>query len=209
MTANLKFAATPKLEVKAEPDGRISGWGSVWDNVDSYGERVIRGAFTKSLAAGALPKMLWQHNQNQPIGRWSKAVEDGRGLYVEGHLNLKTTNGRDAYEHVAAGDIDGMSIGYREVKAKSNGNVRDLLELDLYEVSLVVFPANREASVAAVKSKAELIDMLRSGGLSKQAAALVAGGGWNALSKSNETDPGAVTRFAALIDNASRALKDI
>lgn len=210
---NLKFADAPALEVKADSSGKIAGWGSIFDNVDAYGERVLKGAFLKSLDAhrtrGSMPKMLWQHNPDTPIGRWTKAVEDGRGLYVEGTLNLKTTNGRDAFEHLQAGDVDGMSIGYREVRAKANSNVRDLIELDLFEVSVVVFPANREATVAAVKSKADLVDLLRTGGLSKQAAQLVAAGGWSALSKTSETNLDAANTFAALIDDATRKLKDI
>lgn len=215
-TSNLKFADAPAIEVKADQSGRITGYGSTFNDVDSYGERVLKGAFSNSLSEhlrrGSMPKMLWQHDQATPIGKWLDMVEDERGLYVVGQLNLKTTNGRDAYEHLLAGDVDGMSIGYREKKVKL-GSPRDLVELELYEVSVVTFPANREAMTDAIKalsSKAELVDMLREGGLSKTAANLVAAGGWKALSKqSEEIDGDAAAMFADQIDRATRQLKGI
>lgn len=213
--ASLKFAAAPSIEVKAEENGRVSGYGSTFLDVDSYSERVMPGAFAKSIQEhknrGSLPKMLWQHDQNKPIGKWLDIKEDGRGLYVIGQLNLKTTNGKDAYEHLIAGDVDGMSIGYREKKV-APGAVRDLLELDLLEVSVVTFPANREATADAIKalqSKADLVDMLREGGLSKTAAQAVAAGGWKALSKATDIDGDAASNFAAQIDRATQLLKGI
>ncbi|TCQ29320.1 hypothetical protein C8J33_1011983 [Rhizobium sp. PP-CC-3G-465] len=214
-SSTLKYADAPSIEVKADANGRITGYGSTFLDVDHYGERVIAGAFAKTLAdhrqRGTMPKMLWQHDNTVPIGKWLEMREDGRGLYVVGQLNLKTTNGKDAYEHLLAGDVDGMSIGYREKKVKP-GTPRDLLELDLFEISIVTFPANREAMTETVKSfnsKAELVDMLREGGLSKSAAQLVAAGGWKALSKENEIDTDEVTRLAAAIDRATQALKGL
>lgn len=211
-SANLICASAPALEVKADASGMISGYGSVFGNVDAYGERVMPGAFRKSLAAGGMPKLLWQHDQHRPIGKWIEAKEDATGLLLTGQINLKTTAGRDAYEHLVAGDVSGLSIGYREVKVTPNGNVRELNELELHEVSVVTFPANREATLSTVKSlssKDELIDLLRSGGLSKQAAARIAAGGWPALSKSNAPDDDAVARLAASIDHATRALRNL
>lgn len=180
----LKYAAGVEIEIKSSGDGRVAGYGSVFNTLDSYGEKVAPGAFAKSLAGGVLPKMLWQHDTDRPIGRWLKASEDGRGLYVEGQLNLKTTAGQDAYEHLVAGDVDGMSIGYREVRTRNEGQARVLEELALYEVSIVTFPANRDAAVDTIKalnSKSELVDLLRGAGLAKAAAARVAAGGWPAL----------------------------
>ena len=211
----IQFADAPRIEVKAEADGKITGYGSVWDVVDAHSERVVQGAFAQSLSEhklrNSMPKMLWQHQRDRPIGRWELMKEDGRGLFVEGRLNLKTTAGRDAYEHLVSGDVDAFSIGYREKKVKP-GSVRELLELDLQEVSVVTFPSNREAlteTVKALQSKSELVDMLREGGLSRQAAQLVAAGGWKALSKDTELDDGAAARLAAQIDRATRNIKDL
>lgn len=214
-TSKIQFADAPQVEVKAEADGKITGYGSVWDVVDAYSERVVKGAFTQSLLdheqRKSMPKMLWQHQTDRPIGRWEKMREDGRGLYMEGRLNLKTSAGRDAYEHLISGDVDAFSIGYREKRVRP-GDVRDLLELDLQEVSVVTFPANREAlteTIKSLQSKADLVDMLREGGLSRQAAQLVAGGGWKALSKESPIDDEAAARFAAEIDRATRNIEEI
>lgn len=214
---NLLFADALRLDLKADGSGRIAGYGAVFGNVDVFNERVLPGAFTKSLAEhkarGSLIKMLWQHRVDAPIGHWDRAAEDSKGLYVEGKINLATTAGRDAYEHVKAGDVDTLSIGYREKQTQQNSDgVRDLIELDVYEVSPVTFAANREAvisTVKAAKSQSELIDMLRAGGLSRQAAKLVAAGGWKALSKSNQVDGAAVSRLVAQIDDFNRKLKEI
>lgn len=211
---NLQFADSPRLEVKADKAGRIAGYGAIFGNVDTYNERVLPGAFASSLAAhksrGTRIKMLWQHRPDVPIGNWNRAVEDSVGLFVEGQISLKTTAGRDAYEHILAGDVDGLSIGYREKQTQQNRDgVRDLIELDLYEVSPVTFPANHATGITAAKSQADIEQILRAGGLSKQAARLVLAGGWKALSKSNQVDLDAVSRFAALIDDANRKLKDL
>ena len=211
---NLQFADPPRIEVKADSSGRISGYGSIFGNVDLAGERVLPGAFRKSLdehkRRGSRIKMLWQHRPDVPIGTWTSAVEDSKGLLLEGHINLKTDAGRNAYEHIAAGDVDSLSIGYREKQAQQGRDgVRDLIELDIYEVSPVTFPANRSATISAAKTQAEIEEILRSGGLSKQAAKLVVAGGWKALSKSTQVDLDAASRFAALIDDATRKLKEI
>lgn len=214
---NLQFADAPRLEIKADSSGRVSGYGAIFGNVDSYNERVLPGAFRKSLAEhqarGSRIKMLWQHRADVPIGHWTKAAEDAKGLHVEGLINLATTAGRDAYEHIKAGDVDSLSIGYREKQTQQTPDgIRDLVELDVYEVSPVTFAANREAVIGSVKtagSQAELIDMLRAGGLSKQAAKLVAAGGWKALSRTNAIDPDSAARFAAMIDSATQQLKEI
>lgn len=211
---DLKFTNPPQLEIKAESSGRISGYGSIFGNVDSYGERVQPGAFKTSLVdhkqRGTRLKMLWQHQPHIPIGVWDRAEEDGKGLFVEGMINLKTDAGRNAYEHIAAGDVDSLSIGYKEKRVqRDQDGIIDLLELDLYEVSPVTFPSNRDAAITGHKSQQEIETILRAGGMSKQAARLVVAGGWKALSKGEETDTQAVSRFAALISEATQKLKDL
>lgn len=207
---SLQHATAFPLEFKADHSGFIAGYGSVFGVTDRSGEKVERGAFAKSLAERAAIKMLWQHRQDTPIGRWLKVQEDTKGLYVEGQLNMKTTAGRDAYEHLAAGDVDSMSIGYREVKARYEGNVRLLEELTLYEVSVVTFPANPAAAVETVKSvtlnsKSDLVDLLRQAGLAKAAAARVAAGGWPAIA--GDADIPNTNGLADIIDRATAELR--
>jgi HK97 family phage prohead protease len=179
------------LDVKAVgDDGTIEGYGSVFGNVDSYGEVVEPGAFTASLVdakrKGRTIKMLWQHNPDQPIGVWEDLAEDAKGLYVKGHL-LKdvSSTAAEAYGLVKGGAVDGLSIGYRELDAEpddSRPNIRRLLKLDLREVSIVTFAANERARIDSVKhlltagelpTVREFEETLRELGFSrKQAAAL-------------------------------------
>ena len=94
--------------------------------------------------------MLWQHDPAQPIGVWDEVREDEKGLWVKGRLLSTVAKGREAIELLSAGAIDGLSIGYRTVRAsKSEKGTRLLTELDLWEVSLVTFPMLPSARIAA------------------------------------------------------------
>lgn len=140
------------LEVKAVgEEGQIEGYGAVFGNRDSYGDIMVKGAFAKTLK-GRKPKMLWQHNMLDPIGAWDEYAEDERGLYMKGRIAIKSTKGRDAYELVKAGAIDGLSIGYVTKDYEMEGGARLLKEVDLFETSLVTMPANAAAMVTSVKN---------------------------------------------------------
>lgn len=169
------------LEVKADGEaGEFTGYGSVFGNVDSYGDRIEPGAFKASLAT-RMPKLVWQHDIYQPIGRWLEAKEDERGLFLRGKLSLGVGKGREAYELLKDGALDGLSIGYRTKSAVNDGNIRVLKEIDLWEVSLVTIGANSEALVTGVKSdmnESDLEDILRSQGFSRTAAKAIVARGW-------------------------------
>jgi HK97 family phage prohead protease len=132
----------------------VSGYASLFGRVDQGGDVVQAGAYAASLkalgAAGRRVKMLWQHDPSQPIGVWDEVREDAQGLFVKGRILTEVAQGREAAALLAAGAIDGLSIGYRTVKAvRDEKGRRRLDELDLWEVSLVTFPMLPEARVAA------------------------------------------------------------
>lgn len=132
----------------------ISGYASLFGKTDQGGDIVVSGAYGKSLgvnkAQGRNIKMLWQHDPAQPIGVWDEVREDVKGLWVKGRLLPDVAKAREAAVLLAAGAIDGLSIGYRTVKAaKDTQGHRHLTELDLWEVSLVTFPMLPEARVGA------------------------------------------------------------
>ncbi len=132
----------------------IEGYASLFDLADQGGDVVGKGAYVASLqsldAEGRRVKMLWQHDPAQPIGVWDEVREDARGLYVKGRVLDGTQKGREAITLIDAGAIDGLSIGYRTVKAaKMESGQRLLKELELWEVSLVTFPMLPSARVAA------------------------------------------------------------
>jgi hypothetical protein len=133
---------------------RIEGYASLFGVADQGGDVVAAGAYAGSLARragqGERVKMLWQHDPAEPIGVWDEVREDARGLYVKGRLLPDVARAREAAALIGAGAIDGLSIGYRTVKAEKDGKGRRLLrELELWEVSLVTFPMLPEARVGA------------------------------------------------------------
>ena len=170
------------LEIKANEDGTIEGYGSVFGVVDSWNDIIAPGAFKNTLAAhkaeGTLPAMLWQHKDSEPIGIWTEMVEDAKGLRLKGKLALGTVKGKEAHELVKLGALNGLSVGFitKQYSYDNTNDIRTLLEVDLWEVSLVTFPANGKARVTDVKSSEELATpkdaehTLREAGFSKAGA---------------------------------------
>jgi len=145
-----------RFEDVAEVEGgvEISGYASLFGAVDQGGDVVEAGVYAASLKAMAASKrnikMLWQHEPGHPIGVWDEVREDAKGLFVKGRVLNSVEKGREAAALIAAGAIDGLSIGYRTVKATKNSKGQRLLsELELWEVSLVTFPMLPSARVGS------------------------------------------------------------
>lgn len=152
--------------IKVSDDAMIEGYASLFGQADQRGDIVQKGAYAASIAklkkAGQRVKMLWQHDPAQPIGVWDDVREDDNGLWVKGRLLDTTQKGREAAALIAAGAIDGLSIGYRTTKANKNDKGQRLLtELELWEVSLVTFPMLPSARVAAKGDSLDIDDTLR------------------------------------------------
>ena len=159
----VKYQTNPMRDLMVQ-DGQISGYASLFDVKDQNSDVVRRGAYAQSLAAlareGRQVKMLWQHDPNQPIGIWNHVTEDDKGLRVQGRILSELATGQEALALINAGAIDGLSIGYRTKRAKNRPDGRDLIELELWEVSLVTFPMLPEARVAP--QEAQLVNELTS-----------------------------------------------
>jgi HK97 family phage prohead protease len=175
------------LTLKREPDqdGVFEGYASVFGIVDQGMDVVERGAFRKSLGSRKV-KMLWQHDMSQPIGVWDDIYEDERGLFVRGRLLKEVEKGREAMALLRAGAIDSMSIGYRTMEAipEGDGRVRKLMEVDLFEISLVTFPMLPDAKVTNVKSittERDFERFLRDAGYSRKDAVAITLHGFKAL----------------------------
>ena len=145
-----RFGADLTLAAGAE----IQGYASLFGAVDQGGDIVAAGAYAASLAAraneGPRVKMLWQHDPKEPIGVWDELREDARGLWVRGRLLTDIARGAEAASLIAAGAIEGLSIGYRTKRArKDKSGQRILCEVELWEVSLVTFPMLPSARVTA------------------------------------------------------------
>lgn len=157
-----------KFEIKQlDEDGTIEGYGAIFGNVDKYNDIIEQGAFRNNLLEKSANevKMLWQHNSREPIGVWDEIREDSKGLYCKGHILIDTTKGSDVYKMLKGGAISGLSIGYNVVKSskeeiENSEDIRKLKEVELWEISIVTFPANVLANITSVKSLNSQIDLL-------------------------------------------------
>ncbi len=136
--------------------GKFTGYASLFGQVDQANDRVERGAFSKSLkrrgANGV--RMLFQHDPEQPIGVWHEISEDDHGLRVCGQIVTSTPKGAEVLELMKAGALDGLSIGFRTERARTDSKtgIRHILSADLWEISIVTFPMLETARVQSLKS---------------------------------------------------------
>lgn len=160
----------------------IEGYASLFGKADQGNDVVASGAYQASLkslaAADRRVKLLWQHDPAQPIGVWDEVREDGRGLFVKGRLLTEVAKGREAARLIEAGAIDGLSIGYRTIKASRDAEGHRVLnEVELWEVSLVTFPMLPDARIGA-KAESSADDALRElAGVFQHARHVLAGQG--------------------------------
>lgn len=188
----LKTLKLEDVSLKFDGDtGVFSGYASVFGGVDTYGDTIIKGAFESTLR-NSKPKMFFNHDWNSlPIGKWTKAKEDDKGLFMEGELTPGLARSMDVRAAMKHGTLDGLSIGgwvkkgdYEDVEA---GRIIRKWS-NLVEVSPVVFPADSaaridlasvksmdfEALLPECKSERDIERLLRDAGLGKwEAMALV------------------------------------
>jgi len=149
----VKLLAEPPRPLEA--DGVFEGYASLFGVPDLGKDVVMPGAFAESLRRRGPDgiRLLWQHDPAEPIGRWLSVDEDARGLRVRGRLNLAVERAREIYALLRESAVDGLSIGFRVVRAKRDrpAGLRRLEALDLWEISLVTFPMLPGARVSAVK----------------------------------------------------------
>lgn len=209
------------LQVKdLADDGTFEGYGSIFGNVDSYGEKVMPGAFVESLEHHKREEtnvlMLWNHDSSEPIGVWEDLEEDKKGLWGKGRLLLDIQRAREVHALAKNKAIGGLSIGYRELEAEREGNIRLLRKLDLREISPVTFPANRRARIESVKSERmddfarrlrdgdpmpikEFEDILREAGVPKSMAVAIASHGYAKAIRS-DSEGGKANEGAAFLE---------
>lgn len=154
---NNEFHKFPLILKSIDEEGVFSGYASVYNVQDNHNDIIISGAFCNSLKKqkyGRDIKLLWQHNVDEPIGVFTKMVEDDIGLYVEGRLLLNIEKAKEVYSLIEAGAVDGLSIGFtiKDFEINEDTGTRIIFEADLWEVSIVTFPANEEARVTSFKT---------------------------------------------------------
>ena len=213
-----KFAGLQLDEV--EEDGVFSGYASLFGRLDLGRDIVEPGAFDKSLrmrgAAGV--RMLFQHDPAEPIGTWTSIREDGRGLFVRGRLAKGVARARDVLALMRAGALDGLSIGFRTVRARADAKsgIRRIVEADLWEISVVTFPMLPDARVERVKGLAprrlptirEFERMLvRDARLTRNEAKTVISRGFAQMLSEREAAGETLSRLAETIRRAAHRLR--
>lgn len=170
MRAKCFYVQTKSVDLEG---GVISGYASVFGNVDSYGDIVVEGAFSKSIEkikrTGKVISVFYGHNMEDPranIGRVIELREDGHGLFFKAQLDLSgDTYGRLVYEQLKDGRLDSLSFGFSVTEGVNTEAGYELRELELYEISVVPVPANPAALVTEVKAgraiSAKNMDLIR------------------------------------------------
>jgi hypothetical protein len=155
------------LKMTKAPDesGSFVGLASTYGgSPDLQGDIVAPGAFAQAInSQGDGYPLLWAHDSSQPVGL-AKIADSPKGLITNGSLNLGTQAGRDAYSNLKFKSVKGLSIGYDCLDGKytyDQDGVRTLLEVRLWEISIVAVPANQNALVSDVKSLDDAQRILR------------------------------------------------
>ena len=220
-----RMSSAVHLEFKTvADDGVFEGYASLFDREDLGHDIIQQGAFRDSLAgreAGAI-KMLFQHDPAEPIGVWEEIREDARGLYVRGRLMTAIAKAREVLTLMRAGALDGLSIGFKTVKAKrdARSGIRRIEKVDLWEISIVTFPMLPDARVSTVKQRAFVASvpterdferwLTRDAGLTRSEARAVLRDGLKGLKALRDAgrgfDDSAV--LAARLRAAARLMKD-
>jgi uncharacterized protein len=140
------------LKIKSvDETGVFTGLCASYNTVDLGGGSIVPGSMTRTLAAGKQFPLLWQHQADNPIGT-AKVTDSPQGLQVEGRLLLDLDDAKKAHVLLLAGVIKGLSIGFKYLQSKMDGDVRLLTEIRLWEISVVTFPMNENATISSVKS---------------------------------------------------------
>ncbi|MBD1224945.1 HK97 family phage prohead protease [Acinetobacter seifertii] len=208
-------------EQTVQEDGFFSGYLAVFNNIDSHGDVIRKGAFLKTIeewnSKGKYPAIFWNHDPDEPIGVFTLMREDEKGLYVEGRLLISDiVRAKSTYALMKVKAIDGMSIGYITIQATQDPQtmIRELLELELVEGSIVAFPSNPNSLISSVKSKLqdgelpslpEFEKFLRESGFSKTQATVIASKGLRHLLSESEGE----NEKANSISNALNILRGI
>lgn len=183
------------LQIKStDSSGKLAGYASVFGTVDTYGDCITPGAFAGGLGElageGRKMAMLWQHDQDEPIGVWDIVREDNMGLYVEGALilNQNVPNADKAYALIKNGALDGLSIGFEVQDYKYQEDTRMILKAKVWETSIVTMQANAPARITSFKSAGKMPDareferyLTREAGFSRSQAKAIISQGYKSL----------------------------
>ncbi len=208
---------------KVQADGAFEGYASLFGKEDLGRDIIMPGAFRDSISlrGPAGIKLLFQHDPAEPIGLWREIREDNAGLFVRGQLMQDVARAREILSLMRAGALDGLSIGFRTEKGRTDPKtgIRRIEKLDLWEISIVTFPMLPEARVSAVKNVARRAGiptrreferwLTQDAGLSRSQARAVIRDGFKSLSGMQDADGRKFTTNRALAATIRKAAQSI
>jgi HK97 family phage prohead protease len=167
-----RSVAYTTLEMRASEDGNVfTGYAAVFDSPSEpmpFIEYVRKGAFTKTLKDGADVRLLIDH-EGVPLARTKSGTltleEDERGLRVEASLDPMNPDAQRVISAMKRGDLSQMSFAFRTIKDafSADGMVRELREVQLFDVSVVTYPAY-EDTIAELR-RSQPVSVVPSGSL--------------------------------------------
>lgn len=215
--SGLKGGAMP-LDVKLLTEsGEFEGYASTFGNEDRGADICVSGCFADTLIRRPADKvkMLYQHRFDQIIGKWIEAREDSKGLYVKGQLFLNTLKGAEVHVLMKEGALDSMSIGFRTLIDEWDRelHVRRLVKVDLFEISVVTFPMNEQATVQLVKGDKVPTErefeqfLMREAGFTAQQAKTIISSGFKSLKAKRDAGGSDEQGLRAALREAAQALR--
>lgn len=198
----VKYFKCP-FELKAvdEKEGKFSGYGAAFGNVDWYRDIIEKGAFSDWISQnkGSELPLLWQHSGDQPIGiiPVDSMYEDDFGLFISPELVMEVSKAKDAYHLMKRKAIKGLSIGWTSPSSTfdQETGITKLHKINLWEISIVTFPANELARVTDVKkifedggmpSEREIEGLLKEAGFSRSQAKSFISKGYRGIQRDAE-----------------------
>lgn len=150
-----------KTKLTTESEGKIKGYASVFGGIDCYNDTIEKNAYDNVIKEGILPKMFFNHDElSLPIGKWESMSVDDKGFLLEGSLNLELEKAKELYSAIKFGSVDGLSIGFGMNDGDFEYDKDDVRHINnisqLYEVSIVTFPADGNARISDIKSLDDL-----------------------------------------------------
>lgn len=136
----------------------IEGYGATWNNIDSGGDMCIKGCATKTIKErGSRIAFCYQHDIKDPIGKILLIEEDEKGI----HIIVKISASEEKkITKIKEKILQELSIGYRTIKESQeiveNTPVAKLLEIMIYEISLVTLAMNEQATITGMKSEQQI-----------------------------------------------------
>ena len=154
-----------QLKFDSGKEGLFTGYASVFGGVDAYGDTIQKGAYKDTIEQNkASPLMLYQHSSSDIIGKWTKMSEDDHGLLVEGEFTPGHSLASDVRALAKHGAVNGLSIGFTlppNGSEEKDDGTRLLKTIELHEVSVVAFPADKAARITDVKAEIEAFNDLK------------------------------------------------